>query len=116
MKTIDLSKSKWVKRFTYKKVVLFKKWVPENTRFQVVKFARNTSIKPHYHLKTVEIYIVLSGKGDLGINGLWYPLNKNRMYLIEPNDIHEIVTKTGIKIAIFKPFEAKGDILWIKKA
>jgi len=111
MKLLDLKEEKWKKRFTYEKVVGFDGLIGES-KFQVIRFKANRFIKPHHHKKTVEIFILKSGKGSLYVGGIKYPFRKDEFYLIQPHDVHGIVAQTDLEIIIFKPYEKKNDIYW----
>jgi quercetin dioxygenase-like cupin family protein len=117
MKRIDLKKSDWTKRFTYERIVCFDKLLPENTVFQIIRFKPFTSLKPHYHNESMEIYLPLQGKGELEINRFLTPLTPNNTYFIEKGDVHAIYNdnKEDLVIAIFKPYRKLDDIIWGEK-
>lgn len=111
MKQAQISELKWKDRFTYKKIVPFDLG---QAKFQIIKFEPKKEIKPHYHLKTIEVFMVIEGYGILKVNGKDYPLEGDFLYLIEPKDSHAIYTKgIGLTMAIFKPIEGgEEDIYW----
>jgi len=111
MKQAILSQLEWKDRFTYKKIVPFDLG---QSKFQVIEFEPFKKIDVHYHLKTIEVFVLLLGSGTLGINGNLYPLNGDSIYLIEPKDAHSIMASGyGLKMAIFKPIEGgEEDIYW----
>jgi len=110
MKEATLNTSEWQPRFTYSKIIPFA--MPAGTQFQVIRFDRDDSVKPHHHIITEEVYYVLDGEGVLYINGVTYALKKDSMFYIEPYDSHAIDAKQGLIIIIFKPIEASDDIYW----
>ena len=42
----------------------------------------------HFHRENQKVYIVLSGKGLLRVNGIPVELNPNSMIHVEPNEVH----------------------------
>lgn len=44
----------------------------------------------HYHRKSEESYLILSGTAALEINGQLYTLNTGEAILIEPDEVHKI--------------------------
>lgn len=44
----------------------------------------------HYHWKSEESYLILSGTATLNINGQVYRLNPGEAVLIEPHEVHKI--------------------------
>ena len=110
MKYVNLRDVKKTKRFVYEKRIPFDL---EIGKFQVVYFEYDKPIKAHHHKITKEIFLILSGKGVIGINDNLYNAKYDDCFLIEPGDSHSIIaTSTELVIAIFKPIEAKDDIYW----
>lgn len=105
-------------RFTYKKRNVFYAGeirIP-GSRFQVVYFGPNSSIEPHYHLVTTEIYQVSAGSGLIAINGKKEKAEAGSCFIIHPKDVHAISAgKNGLTISIFKYNESIEDIHWVKK-
>lgn len=56
------------------------------------------SARCHLHRDTVEIYYVLSGSGEVRINGIAYPINGGDRVIIRPGDCHQLIPypDTGI--------------------
>ena len=116
MKNRKLSQLEWKNRFTYVKNVPFNQedLHCEGTKFQVVKFKSGTSIKPHYHKKTFEIFYIRKGSGTLILNGEKFECQPDDFFLCEPNDVHEVVNNNDedFIILIFKTNEVEEDIYW----
>lgn len=114
----NLDDLKLENRFTYKKKNVFYSsdiLIP-GSRFQVVYFDPNSSIKPHYHLVTTEIYQVTAGSGIISINGQKENAKVGSCFIIHPKDVHEIYAgKKGLAISIFKINESIEDIHWVKE-
>ncbi len=116
MKAKNLAKLDWKDRFTYVKNIPFDEndMKCKGAKFQIVKFKPNTSIKPHFHKKTVEIFYIKSGNGILKLNKEEFRCKPDDFFLCEPGDIHEFInnTKEDFVILIFKTNEEKEDIFW----
>jgi len=116
MKKGKLSGLKWMDRFTYLKDVPFdeKDLNCKGSKFQVVKFKPNTSIKPHYHKETNEIFYIRKGSGMLKINNNEFRCKPDDFFLCEAKDMHEFINDTNEEfiILIFKTNEKENDIFW----
>ncbi len=118
MKSFTLSGLEWKKRFSYLKSVPFdaNDLRCHGAKFQVVKFMPNSSIKPHYHRKTCEIFYVQAGVGVIGFNGQKFSVKLGDFFLCEPGDVHEISNggNEAFVILIFKTNDAgESDIFWL---
>lgn len=107
----------WKDRFTYVKDVPFseKDLHCAGTKFQIVKFRPHTSIKPHYHKKTYEIFYIRSGTGILNLNNKEFRCRPDDFFLCEPGDIHEFINDRDddFVILIFKTNEVEDkDMYW----
>lgn len=116
MRKSSLAELSWKERHTYVKDVPFdgKNLNCPGTKFQIVKFKPGTSIKPHYHKKTSEIFYIQSGNGVLKLNGQGFRCQPNDFFLCEPEDVHEFVNDTPKEfiILIFKTNEEEVDFYW----
>jgi len=111
MKSTLLSDLEWVDRFSYKKAIPFE--TDGHTKYQIVRFEPHTSIEPHYHLLTQEVFVTTEGYGLLIVDSKPYALAPGTAHLIEPHDSHAIYAQDqGLTIHIFKPIEAPDDIYW----
>lgn len=116
MKRSSLATLRWTERFTYVKDIPFneKDLRCKGAKFQIVKFKPHTTIKPHYHKKTSEIFYINNGKGMLKINNKEFRCSANDFFLCEPDDNHEFINDTDedFVILIFKTNEEDNDIYW----
>jgi len=116
MKKNSLNKLVWNKRFTYLKNIPFNEQDLncKGTKFQIVKFEPHTSLKPHYHKNTSEIFYIRSGTGILRLNRQEYRCQPDDFFLCEPGDVHEFENDTDKEfvVLIFKTNEAE-DIHWV---
>ena len=58
--------------------------------------------KPHYHKINQKVYITLSGKGILNVNGKQVELQEKQMINVEPGEIHfiEKIVEAPLKIVV----------------
>jgi quercetin dioxygenase-like cupin family protein len=117
MKIKKLENLTWKKRYSYIKNIAFteKDLQCVGTKFQIVTFLPHTSIKPHYHKKTTEIFYTRSGRGILKLNHQKFLCSPDDFFLCEPGDIHEFINDTNkeFTVLIFKTNEIKKDVYWI---
>lgn len=117
MKRMSVSDLEWADRFTYVKNVLFEAedLAQEGARFQIVKFKPGSSIKPHHHEQTHEIFYIREGSGILEMNGEKFEIGADDVFLCEPGDRHAFFNtgETELVVLIFKTNEGgDGDIYW----
>ncbi len=119
MKNGTLDTLQWKERYTYLKDVPFdeKDMKCKGAKFQIVKFLPHTSVEPHYHKKTIEIFYVQSGIGIIILNNKEFQCKPGDFFLCEPGDVHEFVNDTDEEfiILIFKTNETEEDIYWKEK-
>ena len=86
----------WKERFTYVKNVPFDEndLKCKGARFQVVKFEPHTSIEPHYHKRTTEIFYIREGNGKIMLNKEQYDCRTDTFFLCEPGDVHSFINDT----------------------
>ena len=82
-----------------------------------MKFKPHTSIEPHYHKKTCEIFYIRDGSGVLKLNNKEFRCKPDDFFLCEPGDMHEFMNDTDddFVILIFKTNEEDEDIYWKKE-
>ncbi len=116
MKQEKLSALDFKPRYTYLKEVPFseKDLRCSGAKFQIVKFLPHTSIKPHFHKTTVEIFYVKHGTGIIKLNDKEFRCNSDDFFLCEPGDVHEFINDTNedFVILVFKTNETEEDIHW----
>ena len=62
-----------------------------NTKLQLMRLAPSQSIKPHHHNTRTECFRIVSGKGEIKINGEVVAATDNDVVLCEPGDVHEFI-------------------------
>lgn len=116
MKQGKLSTLAFKPRYSYVKDIPFteKDLRCSGAKFQVVKFLPRTSIKPHFHKTTVEIFYVQAGTGIIKLNNKEFRCKPDDFFLCEPGDMHEFINDTNKEfvILIFKTNEKEEDIYW----
>lgn len=118
MKSKKFAALKWHNRFTYLKNIVFDAHDlhQKGTKFQIVRFAAGSAIKPHAHRRTVEIFYILSGTGVLEIAGKKFTIVSGDIFLCEPGDAHAFINvgTAELVVLVFKTHEQAGDIKWKK--
>lgn len=112
---IESEEVKYTKRYGYLKHEFFneKDLQCKGTKFQIIKFENTDTIKPHYHEKTVEIFLTIKGRGLININGIMNDCEVGDIVFCQPGDIHSFKKQySDWTIAIFKTNEEKDDIIW----
>ena len=116
VKKRKLSELNWQERYTYVKDIPFneKDLNCRGSKFQIVKFKPHTSIKPHFHKKTFEIFYIKGGSGILKLNEKEFRCQPDDFFLCEPEDVHEFINDTDedFIILIFKTNETENDMFW----
>lgn len=54
--------------------------------------------KPHYHKRTVEIYYVLEGDGEIILDGKKHQISKGSIIHIPPNVVHSAIGKIQVLV------------------
>ena len=112
----ELKNLYWKERFVYLKDIPFDEndLQQKGSKFQIVKFQPKTSIKPHYHKKTTEIFYVRSGEAIMKFNNEEILAKKDDIFLCQPNDVHEVINNSDEEfvLLIFKTNEEPDDLYW----
>lgn len=83
---------------------------PENQTATVHLVDISNESRPHYHLKTTEIYVVLEGEGYLEADGEHIPLRPLTSVMIQPGCVHRAVGNLRILNIPIPPFDEKDEI------
>ena len=88
----------------------------KGAKFQIVKFDPETNIGPHYHKKTIEIYVIKQGEGIFTFNDKKYVGKEGDVFVIEREDVHSLrnIGYLPLEILIYKTNEQKNDTYWGK--
>lgn len=92
MKQLKLSDRTFESREGYERSVLLS---PEdfgaNTKLQLMRLAPGQSIKPHHHNTRTECFRIVSGSGEIKINGEVVATSADDIILCEAGDVHEFI-------------------------
>ncbi len=117
MKKNKLNNLEWEKRHCYLKNIVFgaEELNQEGTKFQIVRFASGSKLKPHYHKKVTEIFYVVKGEGVFIFNEQRYKVEPGSIFLCEPRDVHGMENDSTEELVflIFKTNETDGDSVWL---
>ena len=90
MKKLTLSDSTFESRDGYERSVLFTtEDFKANTKLQLMRLAAGKTIKPHHHAVRTECFRIVSGQGEIIINGEVAANTENDVVLCEAGDVHE---------------------------
>jgi mannose-6-phosphate isomerase-like protein (cupin superfamily) len=101
MKHVLLSNSEFEPREGYERsVLLTADDFGANTKLQLMRLAPGQRIKPHHHNIRTECFRIVSGQGEIKINGEVVASSEDDVVLCEPGDVHEFVnTSTADPLA-----------------
>jgi len=72
-----------------------------------------TGEKPHYHKINQKVYITISGKGILNVDGKQVELQEEQMVNIEPGEVHfiEKIVATPFKVVVINSSKIDDKII-----
>ena len=117
MKQIHISTSLFEPREGYERSVLFN---PEelgaDTKLQLMRLAPNMRIKPHHHITRTECFKIISGTGEIVINGEAVVATQDEIALCSPGDVHEFIntstTEPFVVLVIRTNDPGNEDMIW----
>ena len=117
MKHVQLSNSKFEPRDGYERSVIFtSNDFGANTKLQLMKLAPGQRIKPHRHNIRTECFRIVSGDGEIKINGKIVASTTDDVVLCEPGDIHEFVNNSPTEPLTFMVIRTNDpgdkDMIW----
>ncbi len=90
MKQQRLSSSVFESREGYERAVLFdESEFGSDTKVQLMRLSPGQSIRPHHHMYRTECFRIVSGRGEIRINGEVVATSDDDIVLCQPGDIHE---------------------------
>ena len=96
MKKLQLSDSQFEEREGYERAVLLNNDdFNSNTKLQLMRLAPGQRIKPHHHDVRTECFRIVSGRGQIKINGEVVASNDDDIVLCEPGDVHEFINTSA---------------------
>jgi len=117
MKQIKLSESSFEPREGYERsVLLTSDDFGANTKLQLMRLAPNQKIKPHHHNTRTECFRIVSGTGQIKINGEVVATTDNDVVLCEVGDVHEFINTSETEPLTFLVIRTNDpgneDMIW----
>ena len=117
MKQIKLTSSTFEPREGYERsVLLTSDDFGANTKLQLMRLAPNQSIKPHHHSTRTEYFRIVSGTGQIKINGDVVATTDNDVVLCEAGDVHEFINTSDTEPLTFLVIRTNDpsneDMIW----
>jgi mannose-6-phosphate isomerase-like protein (cupin superfamily) len=117
MKKIKLSDCVFEQREGYERSIIYSSEdFGTNTKLQLIRLAPGQRIKPHHHEIRTECFRIVSGEGQIKINGQIVASNENDLVLCEPGDIHEFINKSTTETLTFLVIRSNdpgnSDMIW----
>ena len=117
MKRLKLSTSTFESREGYERSVLLS---PEdfgaNTKLQLMRLAPGQSIKPHHHNTRTECFRIVSGSGEIRINGEVVATSDDDVVLCQARDVHEFINTSHTEPLTFLVIRTNDpgneDMIW----
>ncbi|MFO0881832.1 MAG: cupin domain-containing protein [Candidatus Saccharimonadales bacterium] len=98
MKEIKLSDCTFEQRDGYERAVLLSNEdFKSNTKIQLMRLAAGQSIRPHHHEFRTECFRIVSGEGQIKINGRVVASSSDNIVLCEVGDVHEFINTSETK-------------------
>ena len=102
MKKIQLSASQFEEREGYERAILFNSDdFGANTKLQLMRLAPGQTIKPHHHNVRTECFRIVTGQGQIKINGDVVASAEDDVVLCEAGDIHEFINTSSTEPLTF---------------
>lgn len=117
MKKLQLSLSHFEPREGYERAILFNSDdLGANTKVQLMRLAPGQRIKPHHHEVRTECFRIVSGEGEIRINGETVASTDDDIILCSPGDVHEFINHSEVEHFTFLVIRANDpgneDMLW----
>lgn len=117
MKRLQLSSSRFEPREGYERSVLFDAGdFGTNTKVQLMRLAPGQRIKPHRHAARTECFRIVSGDGEIRINGQAVAASVDDIVLCSPGDVHEFVNHSATEPLTFLVIRTNDpgneDMIW----
>ncbi len=118
MKQVEVSQLQFESRKGYERSVVFTTDdFGANTKLQVMRLAPSASIPPHKHAVRTEAFKILSGQGEIIINGEAVASSTDQIVLCQPGDVHGFVNYSATESFTFMVIRTNDpgneDMIWI---
>lgn len=117
MKHISLSDRSFEPREGYERSVLLTSDDFEaDVKLQLMRLAPGQTIRPHRHNTRTECFRMVSGEGQIKINGEIVASSENDLVLCEPGDVHEFINTSSTEFLTFLVIRTNdpgnNDMIW----
>lgn len=116
MKIVTLDPSAWTEGRGYRKNRLLSAddLNQPGALVQIVTVPPGSSIPPHLHQTSVEVYVVRSGECELNVDGEIWVMRPGDIILMEPGDVHALANHGTMpfEVLVFKTNATEGDVDW----
>lgn len=121
MKHLKLSESTFEPREGYERsILLTSEDFGASTKLQLMKLAPGQRIKPHHHNTRTECFRIVSGSGEIKINGEIAAQSEDDIVLCEPGDVHEFINTSTTESLTFLVIRTNDpgneDMIWEKES
>jgi len=108
----------WKEGRGYRKAVLLQDshLQAPGTLVQIIEFAPQSSVPPHHHKTTLEVFHMLEGRGTMTVDGRQYDLIPGDTLTCEPPAIHDAANPhdTPWRFIVFKTNVTPDDLYWVE--
>jgi mannose-6-phosphate isomerase-like protein (cupin superfamily) len=70
-----------------------------------VSYLKIFEMKPHFHIKTTELYYIIKGAGVLKLDGKAHSVSAGMVVAIPPGVVHELVGEVEVLVIGTPPFQ-----------
>lgn len=89
------------------------------TKLQLMRLAAGQSIRPHHHNQRTECFRIVSGEGQIKVNGQVVATSPDDIVLCEPGDVHEFINVSATEPLTFLVIRTNDpgneDMIWEDK-
>lgn len=117
MKVATISQQEFELRDGYERAVVYTNSDFNNeTRLQLMRLGPGQAIAPHHHNIRTECFKIISGTGEIRINGEVVGRSSDDIILCEPGDVHEFYNHSATKPFTFLVIRTNDpgneDMIW----
>ncbi|MFO7661550.1 MAG: cupin domain-containing protein [Chloroflexota bacterium] len=120
MKIISLNPDTWQAGRGYRKNRLLSasELKQPGALLQLVSVPPGSSIPPHAHHTSIEVYVVTRGECVLEVDGRTSVMRPGDIILMEPGDVHALANRgeEPFELLVFKTNATEGDVVWDSKS
>ena len=89
-----------------------------NAKAQIVRVDPGQHLKPHVHKIRIELAQVMSGEGDIVVNGKAVVSKPGEFVLVEPGDVHTLINRGQDKFVVMVLTvndPGPEDMIWVEE-